>query len=177
MPRNLRNSMLAASLMMSSYGTAAAQSIVETQQSIAYELPAGWSVSTWSETTGEAILKNTKTGDLMWIERYGVSTAPEDYKNSEQIQPDRTLAWQYVGAVTRAGIVLPDSLRGEVRFPDAVIHMQVAAENKGLLANAGVDQTGGLDAMRRVVSSLRVLGPRRCWPPGECPPGEVKQTN
>jgi hypothetical protein len=177
MPRNLRNCMLAVSVVLGSSGASVAQAIVETQQSVAYELPAGWSVSVWTEATGEAVLKNKKTGDVMWVERQGVATAQKGYTNSEQVLPDRTLAWQYIPADTRAGVVLPDSLRGELRFPDAVIHMQVAAENKGLLSNAAVDQTGGLDALRRVASSLRVLGARRCWPPGDCPPGEVKQAN
>ena len=35
----------------------------------------------------------------------------------------------------------------------------------------GIDKDAALTAARAIAKSLKVTGPRACWPPGECPPG------
>jgi hypothetical protein len=69
---------------------AQARSVVETQQSTAYDLPDGWSVFTWTKETGEATLKNKRTGDVLIVKRYGTGGKPEDYSNSEEVASGRT---------------------------------------------------------------------------------------
>lgn len=145
--------------------TAIAGSIVETQQSTSYEVPAGWSVERWTEKTGEAVLKNASTGNILIVERYGLSGTPSNYPNREAVG-DRTLTWEYVDIFGEGYF----TLSGEVKFKDALIRMWFATT-----LVAGVDKEASLAAMRVIAKSVKILGARKCWPAGECPPGTVTE--
>ena len=148
-----------------------ARSIVETQQSTAYDLPDGWSVLRWDEKTGEATLKNGKTGDFLKVERYGLAGEPTSYPNSEEVASGRTLTWKYTEDL---GPILPGSrLNGEVRLTETAI-IRIVVWPPIAVAISMIDKEAGLAAMRSISASVKILGPRKCWPPGECPPGEVK---
>lgn len=146
-----------------------ARSIVETQQSTAYELPGGWTVLSWTEKTGEATLTNKTSGDLLKVERFGLAGTPTSYPNSEDLASGRTLTWEYTETTTGIG---DSQLRGEVKFADAIVRIVVW---DGSVPFTVIDQKAGLVAMRSIAASVKILGPRKCWPAGECPPGEVKE--
>lgn len=147
-----------------------ARSIVETQQSTAYDVPDGWSVSTWTEKTGEATLKNKKTGDALKVERYGSAGPAVSYPNSEEVGSGRTLTWEYT---EHLGGIGDSQLHGEVKLADTIIRIVVWRPEPPFGA---IDKDSGLAAMRSIAISVKILGPRKCWPPGECPPGEVKES-
>lgn len=164
-------SSLALSIALAFSVVAHARSIVETQQSTAYEVPDGWSVSRWTEATGEATLKHKKTGDLLQVERYGTAGKPVNYSQSEEVSSGRTLTWEYT---EQSGGAAPYSrLRGEVKLADANIRISVWQPS---FTAGAIDKNVGLAAMRSIAASVKVLGARKCWPPGECPPGEVKES-
>lgn len=149
-----------------------ARSTVETQQSTAYDVPAGWSVTRWSEKTGEATL-TSKSGDALKVERYGLTGTPTGYPNSEEVGGGRTLTWEY--AENRAHGIDASQLHGEIKFADAIV--RIVVWNASVPLSSPVDKDAGLLAMRSIAASLRILGPRKCWPPGDCPPGEVRESN
>ena len=147
-----------------------ARTTVETQQSTAYDVPNGWSVARWSEMTGEAILTN-EAGDTLTVERHGLKGAPTSYPNSEKLTAGRTLTWEYVEY--RKKEIDASQLYGEIKFADAIVRIAVWRASPPL-SSSPVNKETGLVAMRSVAASLKILGPRKCWPPGDCPPGEVK---
>ncbi len=144
---------------------AIAGSIVETQQSTSYEVPAGWSVEFWAEWTGEAVLKNASTGGFMTVQRYGLLGEPNNYPNSEAVG-DRTLTWGYRDIIGGGYF----TLFGEVKFKDAFIRMSFSG-TRGV-----VDKEANLAAMRVIAKSVKILGARKCQAgPDGCPPGTVTE--
>ena len=147
----------------------AAREVVTTQQSVAYDLPEGWTVARWTEKTGEAQLKNAKSGNLITVERYGTSDPPS-YAHNEAIGTDRILTWEYADSPLTPGDI---TLSGNVSFTDAKVGARIVV----FVASSdlkGIDKDAAMTALRTIASSVKILGPRKCWPPGECPPGEVK---
>ncbi len=147
-----------------------ARSLVTTQQSVAYELPDGWTVDRWTKKTGEAVLKNAKNGDLIAVERYGLMGDAASYANVEKIGDDRTLSWEYADNPLTPGDV---TLRAQLTFSDAKVaaRINIGAQT---LTFKGIDKDTDLAAVRAIAKSLKVTGPRACWPAGECPPGTVE---
>lgn len=147
-----------------------ARSLVVTQQSVSYELPKDWTVKRWTEKTGEAISTNAATSYLMEVERHGTAGTPLDYPNSESLTGGRTLKWDYSESFPKSGQFV---LQGEVIFPDpkvgATVRIYIFSPDKP----TGVAKDASLVVLRAVASSVKVLGARKCWPPGECPPGVV----
>ena len=167
----IRVGLVTALTLLSATAAAQAGALVTTQQSVIYELPEGWAVDKWTEKTGEAILKNTKTGDLIHVERYGLTGDVPSYGHVEKIDDDRTLSWDYVHSP-----ISPDdlTLQAQVTFADPKVGARVSIF-AGTLTLKGIDEDNDLAAVRAIARSLKITGPRACWPPGECPPGTVKE--
>lgn len=140
--------------------------IVETQQSMSYELPEGWTVSRWTQM-GEASLKNEKSGDSLHVERHGLASTPTNYPNSEKIDGERTLTWEYKDFWKSGDF----TLSGEVKLKDAIVRMSAGNASAPF---TGANKEAALKAMRSIARSVKIVGPRKCWWMRECPPGEVK---
>lgn len=104
----------------------------------------------------------------MQVERYGLTGKPTDYPNSERIDGGRTLTWEYRDVLKNGDF----TLSGEVKLKDAIIRMFAGRASAPF---TGVDKEAALKAMRSIAAGVKILGARKCWPPGECPPGEVKE--
>lgn len=156
--------------LLSTVPGAEARLLVTTQQSVAYDLPDGWAVDRWTEKTGEAILKNAKSGDLISVERYGLTSDAPSYTHVEKIGDDRTLSWDYADSPLSPSDV---TLRAHVTFADAKVAARISIL-ASTLTFKGIDKDAALAAVRAIATSLKVTGPRACWPPGECPAGTVK---
>lgn len=166
----IRICLITLAALLSAVAGAQAGSLVTTQQSVAYELPDGWVVHLWTEKTGEAVLKNTKSGDLISVERYGVTGEAPVYANVEKIGDDRTLSWDYGDSpLTPADV----TLKAQLTFADAKVAARISIY-ASTLTFKGIDKDAALTAIRAIAKSLKITGPRACWPPGECPPGTVK---
>ena len=148
-----------------------ARSIVTTQQSVSYDLPEGWTVDRWTGKTGEAILKNTKSGDTIQVERYGVLTETQSYAHVEKIGDDRRLSWEYADDPLSPGNV---TLKAQVTFTDPSVAARISI-GAVTLESKGIDKENDLAAVRAIAGSVNVTGPRKCWPAGECPPGTIKE--
>jgi len=130
--------------------------IVETQEGISFELPAGWSVAEFNDAIGATDLKGPDDHRL-FMER--MTSAVPAYSEVEKLPDGREFQTDFNQEYNMllARVILKD---GVVRF---------AFRRKG---SGVVEKERAVGWVRAIASSVKVLGPRRCI--GECPPGTVR---
>lgn len=130
--------------------------IVETQEGVSFELPAGWSVDSFDLAVGATNLKGPE-GYKMLVAR--TNTSGSAYPEIEKLRDGRELQTSFNQElnVLFARIIMKDA---GVRFA-----LRRAAPDV-------MEKERAFTWVRAVASSVSVLGPRRCI--GECPPGTVR---
>lgn len=143
---------------------------IETQEGLAYALPAGFGVRSFDPDNGAAGLRNPQTDWAMSVTRTALNdsfTSSRDYPNRETMASGAVLDWEYRDIIPGAGSYV---VFGRVTLPTAYVALGIATGAKS--ATKSVDQPTGLEAFRTIAGSVRVVSPRRCI--GECGPGELK---
>jgi hypothetical protein len=138
---------------------------VETEEGIAYALPDGWSVKSYSKRDGSATLVHGASGATMLVQRYGLTGKRDPYSNKVPLPEGRTLEWQY------QTILVSPLFLGRVTLAEAHIEMSATAKDP----KGRVPEQIGLAAMRQIAQTARVTGPRRCTG-SDCKDGVVKET-
>lgn len=136
--------------------------IVETQEGIAYTMPGGWTVRSYSEVSGHAEFKHGGLNYFMSVSRATKATA--GYPNTETLANGRTIQWEHGELIKGLG---GSALFAVIAFDAGRIYVGITSLSK----DVKVDRDTAMTVVRRIAADAKVLGPRRCI--GECRDGTV----